>query len=713
MPTNTSSAISTFISHLRLLNLDQLEDWPVITEDLFAPKHVRENQKQRVRCVEWALYRLFESWNPKDAKNKLQPFFPPYESLRSLNLRAALFRCLNDLKKDGILGKEIVIRKSMFDDCRGDRFEELLSSFSTIVLQKFVRTQPGGATTITGRLATRQTISRREQASLLPLAVAHQGALKALLERKKRLKERYANLRPVLEAKEQELLKRVDDLALADAKHPLEPVSDRAVQEIRRQFDEKWQGDRQWIKTLVEADSQDVLDPLLDTPYSTLWSHVEHGTISQVGGDLQQSLLQDLTQRVRTQQDRLSHWQSIQQALINSRPKSPSKINGQTTPHRNRALQSPLKFSYTQQYPGNEAVSKGPISPEMKTQHRQLLDYSHRRKTSVSTPSRKLEFKQRRREWVDPVVVWPEDQCLAEQTLWSDQLEFNHSTATTPTKGTVLVDKQLDPTSQDVALRQGEVSIDPSGGTFTPSRFQLKRATADWEDVENKAPLPQVDEQQSVEQYQQVLPTPTQNGNSYIDTHSSSSSGQAPVCDIHSTSQEDMLAQQIIAASMNSEASPVKAKVSLMERTRQSMAFSQTDSLLPDPIFDPPPTHVLAMKAQDKNQYTTLNRSSSLVERTRRSMSLLPASLPLKGSHPPGHSRRQSRQYPTDQFETPKKHLEDLKEMTPPDVLFSPEADYASVFKSRPKIATSPSLSPPLAKNGQWVEGGGEYVGAG
>lgn len=672
----------------------------MVTEDLFAPKHVRENQKQRVRCVEWALYRLFESWSPKDAKNKLQPFFPPYESLRSLNLRAALFRCLNDLKKDGILGKEIVIRKSMFDDCRGDRFEELLSSFSTIVLQKVVRTQQGGATTITGRLVTRQTISRREQASLLPLAVAHQGALKTLLERKKRLNERYANLEQVLEAKEQELLKRVDDLALTDAKHPLEPVSDRAVQEIRRHFDEKWQDDRQWIKTLVEADSQDVLDPLLDTPFPTLWSQVENGTISQVGRDLQQSLLQDLTQRVRTQQDRLSHWQGIQQILINSQPKSPSKINGQTTPHRNRALQSPLKFSYTQQYHGNEDVLKGPISPEMKSQHRQLLDYSHRRKKSVSTSSRKLEFKQPRREWVDPVVVRPKDRCLAEQTLCSDQLESNRSTISTPTEGAVLVDEHLDTTSQDVALQQGEMSIDPPGGTFTPSRFQLKRATSDLEDVENEAPLPQVDEQQSVEQ-DQVSPTPMQNGNGYMQTHPWSSSDQVPVpvCDIHSASREDMLAQQIIAATMNSEASPVKPRISLMERTRQSMAFSQTDSLLPDPVLDPRPTHVLAMKAPDENQSTALNRSSSLVERTRRSMSLLPASLSSKGSHPSGHSRRQSRQYPTNQFETPKKQLEDLKEMTPPDVLFSPEADYASVFKSRPKIATSPSLSPSLAKN--------------
>lgn len=52
-----------------------------------------------------------------------------------------------------------------------------------------------------------------------------------------------------------------------------------------------------------------------------------------------------------------------------------------------------------------------------------------------------------------------------------------------------------------------------------------------------------------------------------------------------------------------------------------------------------------------------------------------------------------------------KKQLEDLEEMTPPDVLFSPEAD-ARVCKSRPKIATSLSLSPTLAKTMEWNEDG-------
>ncbi|KAI4269728.1 MAG: hypothetical protein LQ337_007110 [Flavoplaca oasis] len=698
MPTYTSSAISTFITHLRLLNLDQLDDWPTITEELFASKHARESQKQRVRCVEWALYRLFELWNPKDTKNKLQPFFPPYESLRSLNLRAALFRCLNDLKKEGFLGKEIVIRKTMFDDCRGDKFGELISSFSTIVLQKTLRSQPDSTTSITGRLATRRNIPRREQRSLLPLAIAHQGALKALLERKKRLKDRYANLQKVLDSKEQELLKRVDDLALADTKHPLEAVSDRAVQEIRQQFDENWQGNRIWIKSIIEADSQDVADPLLDTPFANVWAHVEQGTIDQVGEDLQKSLVQGLTKRVRVQQDRLSQWQSIRQALIHSRPKSPSKVKGKTTPYHHRALQSPLKFSYAEQHHGNGDIVNGPISPEMKMQRRQLLDYSHRKTKSLSSPSRKLEFRQPRREWVDPNIVEPGEPNL------SGQLESNASAVVTPTRGSFSVVEQLDKPPQDASLRRYVNGIEPPIAIHTASDLRLTHRSSDPDEVGNETAEPRAQGQQPIEQHQES-PRPLQNEQGLSLGCPSSTANRVQTPNTGLEIQEDVLAQQLIVAAINSEASPVKHKISLMERTRQSMAFSQKDTLLPDPTVDLPPPPELATQEPNGKQSTTLNRSSSLVERTRRSMSLLPASFHSNSSHP-SHNRRQPRQYPTNQFETPKKQLEDLKETTPPDVLFSPEADYASVFKSRPKIATSPSLSPTLAKRMEWDEGG-------
>ena len=60
---------------------------------------------------------------------KLQPFFPPLEPLQSLNLRAALYRSLNELKKNGVLGRESVLRKTMLDECKGDKFYEILVMF--------------------------------------------------------------------------------------------------------------------------------------------------------------------------------------------------------------------------------------------------------------------------------------------------------------------------------------------------------------------------------------------------------------------------------------------------------------------------------------------------------------------------------------------------------------------------------------------------------
>jgi hypothetical protein len=66
-----------FATNLRLLNLDQLEDWPGISNKTFFTKDAQQNQKQRIRCTEWALYRLFDIWDPEDTRNV---FIPPLVS---------------------------------------------------------------------------------------------------------------------------------------------------------------------------------------------------------------------------------------------------------------------------------------------------------------------------------------------------------------------------------------------------------------------------------------------------------------------------------------------------------------------------------------------------------------------------------------------------------------------------------------------------------
>lgn len=101
---------------------------------------------------------------------------------------------------------------------------------------------------------------------------------------------------------------------------------------------------------------------------------------------------------------------------------------------------------------------------------------------------------------------------------------------------------------------------------------------------------------------------------------------------------------------------------------------------------------------------------TTLLERTRQSMSLLPNPAGPGRDH---HSRksvssiqaRTSQNFPVNQFETPRgKRTQGISayrtksphpdSSTQRDQSFDDEGDYASIFKSRPKIALSPALSP-------------------
>jgi hypothetical protein len=62
--------LSLFLTNIKLLDLDQLPDWPEITAETFAASGTTlQDQKRRVQCVEWALYQLFVIWDPDEAAN--------------------------------------------------------------------------------------------------------------------------------------------------------------------------------------------------------------------------------------------------------------------------------------------------------------------------------------------------------------------------------------------------------------------------------------------------------------------------------------------------------------------------------------------------------------------------------------------------------------------------------------------------------------------
>jgi hypothetical protein len=56
-----------FIRNLKLLQLDRREDWPSISIRSLSASS--QNQRQRIRLIEWALYYLFAIWDSEGTQN--------------------------------------------------------------------------------------------------------------------------------------------------------------------------------------------------------------------------------------------------------------------------------------------------------------------------------------------------------------------------------------------------------------------------------------------------------------------------------------------------------------------------------------------------------------------------------------------------------------------------------------------------------------------
>lgn len=93
----------------------------------------------------------------------------------------------------------------MFDDCKGEKFIELLAVFSTLVLRKVVGSKAEGRGSIARRLCLDKKLSVNEQQSFLPLAIAHRGALKVALENRTKLRSRYRDFGHTLDMKDREV----------------------------------------------------------------------------------------------------------------------------------------------------------------------------------------------------------------------------------------------------------------------------------------------------------------------------------------------------------------------------------------------------------------------------------------------------------------------------------------------------------------------------
>ncbi|KAF2455072.1 HAUS augmin-like complex subunit 6 N-terminus-domain-containing protein [Lineolata rhizophorae] len=772
------SHVVLFVANLRLLDLDRLDDWPDITVQAFSTRDAQQNQKHRIRCSEWALFRLFEIWDPEETRNKLQPFFPPLEPLQSLNLRNALYRTLNDLKRNGHLGRETVLRKTMLDECKGDKFYEILCAFSTAVLRKVVTTPSRGVQGVTDthapiarRLALATVLGASEQRSMLPLAIAHRASLTALLRRKADERRCFGGLEEQLERKTGELAQRSEECKAAQQQRQDDATSLSAGEmvQLRKQLRDNWFGNPKWLDVILRGDESRE-DSFFERPFSEVWKDILAG--ESTTGQTEPGLFEQLDARVKEQQKRLQRWKAFHASI--SKPKATSAHHPSGRKYKDRGAANIFKFDAHQELKiGARGTEPAGGSSEADAQTRSKLIQSYH--DLILSMHSKMENATvpRRPPPRSSTNARPVSTAAPSNHQPQRSLPANPAPPTAKISMAALRERAKGRANTTSRSPMSPSPMSPSGsigGDGGPIRLQRR----DTHQSQSAGTTPSVETPVEVN---------TMLGNSGSTAGSSSGLPTAPVVPSpagerspvtissplvqESTNdkanqtpnrppavepepesyfppssppnEQEALAERILASVSAATPSPTKPpprpraagpRPSLLERTRMSMAagsnapsFSAADIPAEDDVSSSGEPDDGTQ--EEPNAAPALDCHDSLLDRTRQSMSLLSHTQQLQHSAAARHrsskaSRNSMYSYPINQFETPQgKRQSSLfatamleqssaggslpasGQSTPKERLFSEDADYASVFKSRPRIAMSPTFSPAGDRTGE------------
>ncbi|KAI9865099.1 MAG: hypothetical protein M1813_002418 [Trichoglossum hirsutum] len=665
--TGGPSNVSLFLTSLRLLDLDKHPEWPGISRHTFSTKDAQQSQKNRIRCVEWALYRLFEIWDGESTANKLQPFFPPLEPLQSINLRAALFRCLSELKKDGVLGRDMVLRKTMLDECKGERFEELLAAFAAVVLKKkkkkkrkrMLLHKDAGSAGIGWQLSTATSLTIEEQSLLRPLVIAHRASLTNRLREREETKGRYEDFASLLELKRRQVVRREEELNLSTEEQKGESIiSDEEGKTLRRQWQENWVGGEKLLDIVTDGDARPGIDELLSERYGLIWEKVEDGKLSEVENMREKTLLEELDGRVRDQKLRLEGWKIFRVEFDKraNEEKMKSKVprnSGQKKQGLNLSFEdhkeltpgtkSPFKF-----IPDAKAQGPGETTGDEGIEHEYArLMQSMKAELAKVGKSRRSGGSGWRRNKNENNIMNSNARVEEDEDM-----------------------SEISPTIQ-VSIRRGaeETSVEEVGLEETtecagqqpsqPSDIKpVHGASGDEESLDGRAA--------TVSAMSKPIPD-----------------GTAPT----------ML--EIDSSLLHLEQPPKRLKntrLSLLDPEGQELLAEQRESATEDPSPEDPVTSLLE---RTRKSMTVFQQAASTKSNTQ-------AARPRKSIHHPSKPHTRHMAPP----ETPNKHDDfyGSDNSIPREELFSQEADYASVFKSRPKIALSPTFSPAVPGEDEELE---------
>lgn len=529
-----------------------------------------------------------------------------------MNLRAALYRALTELKKNGVLGREIVLRKTMLDECKGDKFEEAIAAFAMIVLRKVSRQRsPAELGLVNG-------LEPIERQMAFPILLAYRHTLQQRLHERRELQEKAASFHHQLSQRKKELRQRASELRANSTN-----IADdqRSTQKL---LNSAWVADRKWLASILQL--EEPRSEILELNFDEAWNS---GAISDRSSkESSKAMTETLDGDLQVHMMRMQKWRSIRHS-IQQLDCAPVVVARDQSQEQSSSPQS--RFTL---HRNPKIMSNADDQKEVMHLHSEYQLLQESLKMALAEPPLRRQVAIDRSRLKHPIMP---------------------KSSTTRAEGVLNIT-----ISKAVPMGKIEERLPLSSVKSTSSQFMTSDA----------GPI-------SDNNISTLVPKNIQTASSLQNQG------------VHDHEKASVLSQE----------SESKYRSSLADRTRRSMALLKGESSLsPSATEDSNAGAYATPPVKPKTVESGHSAISSLADRTQQSMSGLSEASHLRRRSKATRHVRQSQSFPTSQLETPgkpRRNSQDLDGISiPPEILLDGQADYNSVFKSRPKLAMSPVLSP-------------------
>lgn len=542
----------------------------------------------------------------------------------------------------------------MLDECKGEKFEEVISTLAVVVLRHACASRHPDLDL--------EQLDQTPKEQLIPLIIAYRQSLQQSLQQRRDISQRVDAYCMKLESAQVDIQRRSGEV-----QGGFRPVDEKDLRHLSDVVRRSWVGDERLAAILLQGRT-DSATSLLRTSFESSWTGtIDHETILDANHN---NLAAELDERVEEQEKRLKKWKTFYASMKNTRHAhiQPSKSHeaAQSPPCLDFDQHKKLNFDASQTHQIETNCLQPYHASILKNMQEELaaLEASNHSATAPVTKSPKDNTHRSR----------PEVQAKTQNPLVNAEIVRIGDQATVP--GSV---QEIVPANTATRYEHSlymDTMVDTEEGKTKPT------ALLDGGDAEIS---PSIRKSYQDVGSENIPSSPPTRGAAYDELPALRETGEEEKLNMLPEAKRDLLS--ILQERTRASLLPFTLKLSSPDVNDDSIADDESDTsqLLPSvPDITAP--------------------RGNLLERTRQSMSLLPNS-PPKSKGPRQFSLKQSRFseiFPVDQFETPSKaHARQSGAWSPRsgsstsrDKLFSEEADYASVFKSRPRIAVSPSLSP-------------------